>query len=451
MSNPLIRLAEAAAHWNNCPLPEEVDWQTRRTILDWFGSMLPGCLDGPGPALAKVLASGRGEGRAISYVDGSVGTSRHAALLNGVTSHTAEFDDIFRDGGYHPGSPTISAALAVAQDVGASGDAFRRAVIGGYEVGCRIAIALQPSHYRDWHITATVGTIGAAVSTAMLLGGTADTIAHAIAISTSFAGGHQENLQGLGNTKPLHCGHAAEAGVLAGLAATAGVTGSLDSLHAPHGYAAASSDTTGNWQAALDGLGEWTSITRMTFKNHGCCGHIFPTLDGVRTLQSQVGFQADDIHSITVRGYGPTAAICNRMTVETARDARFSVQYCVGALLTIGRVRMEAFTPEALARDDIRAIMPKVVVVEDAEIAAAYPSRRMARLRVELTDGRVLDHFQETRKGDPDDPLTDAELVEKYDELAAVALGDQDREGLKQQVLFGTDLPMALTIAPRTA
>jgi|GEM_PF-1002718 len=189
----------------------------------------------------------------------------------------------------------------------------------------------------------------------------------------------------------------------------------------------------------------------MTFKNHGCCGHIFPTLDGVRTLQSQVSFQAGDIHSITVHGYGPTAAICNRMKVETARDARFSVQYCVGALLAVGRVRMEAFTPEALAREDIRAIMPKVVVVEDAEIAAAYPSRRMARLRVELTDGRVLDHFQQTRKGDPDDPLTDEELVEKYDELAAVALGDQDREGLKQQVLFGTDLPLALTIAPRTA
>lgn len=448
MSNPLIRLAEAAARWNDCELPEQVSWETRRTILDWFGAMLPGCLDGPGPMLAKALASGRGEGRAVSYVDGSLGTARHAALLNGVTSHTAEFDDIFRDGGYHPGSPTISAALAVAQDAGADGDAFRRAVIGGYEVGCRVAIALQPSHYRDWHITATVGTIGAAVSTAMLMGGTAEMIAHAIAIATSFAGGHQENLQGQGNTKPLHCGHAAEAGVLAGVAAFAGVTGSLDSLHAPHGYAAASSDTTGNWEAALEGLGEWTPITRMTFKNHGCCGHIFPALDGVRALQAQVPFTSEDISSITVHGYGPTAAICDRMAVETARDARFSVQYCIGALLTTGRVRMDAFTPEALAREDIRSIMPRVKVIEDPEIAAAYPRRRMARLRVELKDGRVLDHFQQTRKGDPDDPLTDEELIEKFDELAAVALDDHGRENLEQQVLFGKDTPGALTFRP---
>jgi 2-methylcitrate dehydratase PrpD len=188
----------------------------------------------------------------------------------------------------------------------------------------------------------------------------------------------------------------------------------------------------------------------MTFKNHGCCGHIFPALDGIRALKAQVAFTAEDIGSITVHGYGPTAAICDRMVVETARDARFSVQYCIGALLAIGRVRMEAFTPEALAREDVRSIMPRVKVVEDPEIAAAYPRRRMARLRVELKDGRALDHFQQTRKGDPDDPLTDDELIEKFDELAAVVLDDRQRENLRRQVLYGTDTPGALTFARRT-
>src|SRR5690606_30932178 len=235
------------------------------------------------------------------------------------------------------------AALAVAQQQGVSADAFRRSVIAGYEVGCRIALALQPSHYRNWHITATVGTFGAAVSTATLMCCDAEHITHAISIASSFAGGHQENLQGQGQTKPLHSGHAAEAGVLAGLAAAAGVTGSLDSLHAPHGYAAATSDNTGNWQAGLEGLGQWTPIERMTFKNHGCCGHIFPSLDGVIALQKQVPFGKDDVESITIHGYGPTVAICNRLQVDSARDARFSVQYCVAALLTLGKVRLEAF------------------------------------------------------------------------------------------------------------
>lgn len=445
MSNPLITLAGAAADWRRREVSFAVEHDARRAVLDWFASLLPGCVEGPAVALGAALAAERGAGRAVAYVTGQVGSARHAALLNGIASHTAEFDDIYRDGGYHPGSPTISAALAMAQDLGASGSDFLRAVIGGYEVGCRIAMALQPSHYRNWHITATVGTIGAAVSTAMLKGGDAATIGHAIAIATSFAGGHQENLQGSGQTKPLHGGHAADAGVLAGLAAAAGVTGSPDSLHAAHGYAAATGDDAGNWAHALQGLGDWTPISRMTFKNHGCCGHIFPTLDGLTALRAQTPFGADDVRRITVAGYGHTQSICDRMEVTTARDARFSLQYCTGALLVLGGVRLSAFTPEALARPDIRAVMPKVCVTVDPEIAAAYPGRRMARLKVELTDGRVLDRFQQTRKGDPDDPLTDAQLASKFDELAATVLAPAAAATLKRQILTGTDPVGALS------
>ncbi|MGO4917320.1 MmgE/PrpD family protein [Pseudogemmobacter sp. W21_MBD1_M6] len=451
--NPLVTLAHAANDWHFRTLTADVVHDTRRAVLDWFASMLPGCAEGPSVALSRALVSGRGTGRAVAYVDGACGSARHAALLNGTASHTVEFDDIFRDGGYHPGSPTISAALAVAQAEGASAEAFHRAVIGGYEVGCRIAMALQPSHYRNWHITATVGTLGAAVSTAMLKGCDATGIGHAIAIASSFAGGHQENLQGQGGTKPMHCGHAAEAGVLAGLAAAEGLTGSLDSLHARHGYAAATSDSTGNWQAGLAGLGDWTPISRMTFKNHGCCGHIFPSLDGLRAAQEKCPFGPDDVARIDIQGYGPTVAICDRMDVNSARDARFSLQYCVAALLYTGGVRLAAFSPDTLARADLRAFMAKVTVSEDPEISALYPARRQARLRITLTTGEVIDHFQPTRKGDPDDPLTDADLFEKYDELTAGVLDPQGAADLRKLIMQSNDLPgrVALTISRRSA
>lgn len=447
-ANPLIRLAQEAEAWHSRPLTPAVVHHARRAILDWFASMLPGCAEGPAVPLSAALSSGRGTGEAIAYVDGARGDARHAALLNGVASHTVEFDDIFRDGGYHAGSPTISAALAVAQADGASAEAFHRAVIGGYEVGCRVAIALQPSHYRNWHITATVGTMGAAVATAMLKGCDAEGIGHAIAIASSFAGGHQENLQGRGLTKPLHCGHAAEAGVLAGLAAAAGVTGSPDSLHAPHGYAAATSDGTGNWDAALAGLGAWTPIARMTFKNHGCCGHIFPALDGLRAVQARRPFGPDDVTAIVVYGYGPTKALCDRMAVASARDARFSVQYCTAALLLLGGVRLAAFAPDMLARSDLRDLMQRVTVVEDPAIAAAYPGRRQARLRMTLTTGEVIEHFQPTRKGDPDDPLSDADLLAKYDELTAAVLEPDEAARLRRVIMNSHELPGAVPLRP---
>lgn len=447
--NPLLHLAQAAADWRTRTVPASVQHDTRRAILDWFAATLPGCVEGPVVPLAAALAAERGEGTAIRYLDGQHGAARHAALLNGIASHTVEFDDIFRDGGYHPGSPTISAALAVAQADGASADAFRRAVIGGYEVGCRIAMALQPSHYRKWHITATVGTFGAAVATAMLKGGDAERIGHAIAIASSFAGGHQENLQGQGLTKPLHCGHAAEAGVLAGTAAAAGVTGSLDSLHAPHGYAAASSDGTGNWAKALAGLGDWTPISFMTFKNHGCCGHIFPTLDGLRAVQHHRPFSARDVERIEVHGYGPTVMLCDRMAVASPRDARFSVQYCAAALLLTGSVRLAAFSPETMARPDLRAFMEKVRVSEDPEIAAAYPGRRQARLRITFTDGTSVEHFQPTRKGDPDDPLSDTDLLDKFRELLSGVLDGDEISRLERVIMDSDDLPGAVCLRPQ--
>jgi 2-methylcitrate dehydratase PrpD len=441
MVNPLETLAEAAARWQHAPLTPEVERAVRRALLDWFATTLPGCGEPPAPLMAVALAGEGAAGGAVCYVDGSRRAPRQAALLNAVASHIVEFDDIFRDGGYHPGSPTVAAALALAQGRGARLEALHRAIIGGYEVGCRVALAIQPSHYEFWHTTSTVGTIGAAMASAMLLGCGADRIGHAIALATSFAGGHQQNLQGAGMAKAMHPGHAAEAGMLAAVAAAAGVTGSLDSLHAANGYAAATSGSTGDWEGALAGIGEWTPITRMTVKNHGCCGHIFPALDGLRLLGARERITPGEIAAVHVAGYGATKRMCDRPSVRTAQEARFSIQYCLAADLILGAVRLEAFTPEALARADIRAEMPKITVSEDPEIAAAYPRRRMARITVRLRDGREIGHFQTTRKGDPEDPLSDAELLAKYGELTAGRVPPDTAAALRDLILRGDGVP----------
>lgn len=446
MSNPLIELAQAAARWQNETLPEPVAWAARRAVLDWFATALPGCLLPPATVLVRALAEERPPGGAICYVDGSVSSPRHAALLNAVASHIVEFDDIFRDGGYHPGSSTVAAALSLAQHRGLSAQALHRAIVAGYEVGCRISLAIQPSHYAFWHTTATVGTIGAAVAGAALLGCDAAGIGHAIALASSFAGGHQQNLQGEGMAKALHPGHAADAGLLAAYAAAAGVTGSAESLHAAKGFAAATSASPGDWSAALDGLGEWTPITRMTVKAHGCCGHIFPALDGLKAMREATPFGPEQIVSLHVDGYGATRAMCDRPQALSAQDARFSIQYCLAAQLVLGGVRLDAFRPEALADPRIRALMPKVSVAEDAELAAAYPRKRQARLTVTLADGSRLEHFQAVRKGDPEAPLTDAELIAKFEELAGSVADPVNVAALRTTILESDRLPGRLPL-----
>jgi len=319
--NPLLVLAEHAAEWRHRPMPPGLERHARRALIDWVAAMLPGCRQPPGSLLAAALEPGRGTGHAICYATGQAGAIRHAAFLNAVASHTVEFDDIHRDSGYHPGSPTIAAALAVAQDRDADMDALLRAVIAGYEVSCRIGMAVQPSHYRMWHTTGTVGTFGAAAAVAVLLGCDARQIAHALATAATMAGGLQQAFRGDGMSKPMHAGHAAEAGSLAALAAAAGVTGALDVLHGPAGFAAATSEDTGKWGRALAGLGHEFAIAAITVKNHGCCGHIFPALDALTAMRAAHRFEPEQVQHIHVAGYAATAAVCDRPGAPPKRSA----------------------------------------------------------------------------------------------------------------------------------
>ncbi|CUB06030.1 MmgE/PrpD family protein [Marinomonas fungiae] len=442
MKNPIIELSELAFHWQHCSLSDDVLRATRRVLLDWYATTLPGAIRSPCTELKDVLD--KGVGKAYSYVDSDYVSASYAAFINGVASHTVEFDDIFKDGGYHPGSPTISAALAVAQQEAVSLDVLHRSIIAGYEVGCRLALAIQPAHYKYWHTTSTVGTIGAAVATVMLASGTQEQIMHAIGIASSFAGGHQANLQGKGMTKALHAGHAAQAGILAGKSALAGVETSIDSLSGLYGWANATTEATVNWDKAFDGMYDWTPITRMTIKNHGCCGHIFPAIDGVGHVLKKYQLTYADIQSIDVYGYDATKKMCDRPFPDDAQQARFSLQYCVAVHCLTGKARLHAFSEETLQRQDIREFAKRIKVHRDEGLSALYPSVRSAKVIITLSNGSLIEHHQKTRKGDPEDPLSDAELVEKYRELTQGILTESQQILLEDSVLNSEDVPIAI-------
>jgi 2-methylcitrate dehydratase PrpD len=442
MTNPLPILAEHAAGWRGRAIAPDLEHHARRALVDWFAALIAGLAHPPATLLARALPPDAGD--AICYVDGKQGGIRRAALLNAVASHTVEFDDIHRDSGFHPGCPTIPAALAVAQSRGADMAALLQGIIAGYEVGARIGMAVQPSHYRYWHTTGTVGTFGAAAAASVMLGSDAERTAHALATAATMAGGLQQAFRGAGMSKPMHAGHAAEAGTLAAMAAFEGVTGSLDVLDGPVGFAAATSEDRGKWDKALATLGQAPVITAITFKNHGCCGHIFAALDGLLALQAEAGFGPDDVERIAIGGYGPTKEICDRPDPRTAQEARFSAQYCSAALLLLGGVRVAAFTPERLADPAIRALAARVGVSLDPELASAYPAQRAARVAVTLRDGRKLLRHQATRKGDPEWPLTDAELSVKFLELATPAMGDAAARAMLDGLWHGTALPGAI-------
>ena len=416
------QFAEYAIKEQASQLPAEVIHHAKRAVIDWYACLLPGSIVVPAILLEQAFAEDLDRGNA-RLASGRRATLRAAALINGAASHSVEFDDIYRDAGYHPGSPTISAALAAAQAHGASGEQFLRGVIVGYEISTRIGESVMPSHYNYWHTTGTIGSFGAAAAVATILGCNRVQFAHALATVGTFGSGLQQAFRSQAMSKPLHSGHAADVGAMAAMAAARGVTGALDIIEGPVGFGAAMS-VKPDWTKAVKGLGVDYHITQMTFKNHGCCGHNFAPLDGVLHLQKTHGFTWRDVKRVRIASYKAGTDIVDNPAPEGDYQAKFSLQYVTAHVLVHGSVRLDAFSPERMQDANVRALLAKVEVVADPELSKGYPNQRAAQVDVELNDGCKFAHFQPYRKGDPELPLTDNELNDKFRELAMPVIGD---------------------------
>ena len=409
------RYARFAEEFRRRPLPPEVTHHARRAVIDWHAAWLAGAVVPPATLLERAFADRKT-------------SPRTAALINGTAAHTVEVDDIFRDGIYHPGAPTIAAAHALGFD----GGNFLRAVVVGYEVSTRIGAAMGRAHYRYWHNTGTIGCFGAAAACAELLELDAKRFAHALATVATFAAGLQQAFRMDSMSKPLHAGRAAEAGLSAALMAREGVTGSLDILEGEAGFGRAMGDNP-DWERGLATLGRDFHITRMTFKNHACCGHTFAAIDGALELQRRMGIAAADIEEVEVATYRAGLEVAHYENPQTPAEARFSLKYVVATALTHGNVRLAAFAPERIADERTRSLMKKIHVSLAPDLDAAFPAHRAARVTINAKQKKDR-WLQPTRIGDPDAPLSDAALEAKYRELAAPVLGKSEADKLLERL-----------------
>lgn len=416
-------LAQFACALKQQPLSPEVTHHAKRAVIDWYAALMPGAVVAPATLLEQALAEDLDRGQS-SLALGRAATTRTAALINGTAAHAVEVDDIYRDAIYHPGAPTISAAWAVGQEVKSSGMEVLLAVVAGYEISTRIGAALGRAHYKYWHNTGTVGSFGAAAAAASLYRLDAAPYAHALATVGTFAAGLQQAFRMDSLSKPLHAGRAAEAGVLAAQAARVGITGSLDILEGEAGVGVAMSNGP-DWQQAVATLGRDFHINRMTFKNHACCGHTFAAIDGALELQRRLGVKAEDIASVRIATYRAALEVAGYEQPQSPAEARFSVKFVVATALLYGSVRLSAFEPQRLADPLIRDLMQRIELVVDPELDTAFPGQRAACVTISTRDGRSEEYLQPTRKGDPEQPLTDADLDHKFLELVSPIVGAQ--------------------------
>ncbi|MGE4529090.1 MAG: MmgE/PrpD family protein [Rhodospirillaceae bacterium] len=408
----------AALRWQD--LPADVRGLAVQAFRDWVANAAAGTTTPFGKAVLAV-ARVAGDGRASLIGPLGAADPLTAALVNGGASHALEFDDSHKGTFYHPGSPACAAAFAAAQAASCSGAEMFAGIVAGYEAGIRLAAALGPEHYRVWHTTGTAGVFAAAAAAARTLGLTAGQTAAAFGLAGTQAAGLWEVLPSAPAAKNLHAGKAAQSGLLAALLAREGVPGPASILEGSRGVFAAMAPAGADGEACVAALGETWRIREITFKAYPICGHTMTPVEAALQLRPQVGDAA--VESILVHSNAISIRVVDNPNPQDGYAAKFSMQYCIAAALTCGRVTQAEFEPEMLSDPRIRALIERIALVADPEFDRIAKTIRPARMEIRLAGGRTLVATSETRRGDPEQPLSAAELSAKFRGLAGLAWG----------------------------
>ena len=415
-------------------IPSEALTIAKRCIIDALGVMLAGSTQDASHILRASLRAtdARTDATAFGLEPFRTGAST-AALFNGTSGHALDWDDTQlatsadRIFGLltHPTVPALAAALAVGERQKVSGQQFLEAFLTGFEVECKIAEAIHPSHYtKGFHSSGTIGTFGAAAAAAKLLGLDADKIAHTLAIAASTAAGIRVNFGTM--TKPLHVGRAAQNGVVAAELAANGFTGGKDALDPPWGFFQVFSHGDGFDPDRIVGkLGNPHTIVwpGVSIKPYPCgvLGH--PTMDAMRRLVIDNDVQPDQIRTIRVRA-GSNILNPLRYAIATNElEAKFCPAFMVGAIALRRKAGIHEFNDAFVQSAPVQTMMRKVERVLDPAIEAKGWEKIRSTVEVDLTDDRTLvEHADERYRGGPDLPFTREELHEKFSDCASLVL-----------------------------
>jgi 2-methylcitrate dehydratase PrpD len=408
------RLAEFLAAATYSDLPNPVTEDAKRAVLDWLGSAMAGSLEPPARMAREAVAE-----------MGCAAASR--AFIRGVASHILELDDIHKTSTVHAGSPVISAALSVAERERADGQAFLLAVALGYEAAIRIGEAVNPSHYRYWHPTGTAATFGAAAAAGSLMKLNADQMLDALgSAGTQAAGLWEFNADGA-MSKHLHPGKAAMNGILAADLARAGFSGATRILEGDRGFFRAMSAAYDEARIT-DRLGECWKISENCYKLHACCGHTHTAIDlAVQWRSARRRFAAlraaEDVSHVRIETYAPGYAIVSNPRPRTPYQAKFSIAYCLAVALLDGRAGLDQFTSERISDAAVSALLDGVTVSVADDLTAKYPQAWPCRLTITLLTGETCTSEADYPRGNPENPVSTAELEAKFHELVAPGFG----------------------------
>jgi 2-methylcitrate dehydratase PrpD len=370
---------------------------------DYVRSALASC-DDDGPCTAI------GHKRSLSAAS--------AAFINGTAAHGEDFDDTFEGGPVHAGAVIVPAVLAACERHKPDGASALLGIAVGTEVMCRLSTVVPKAvHKAGFHPTAVFGAMGAAAGVGAALGLNAKQMVDALGIAASFAGGIIEYLAEGAWTKRLHPGWAAQSGIRAVLLARGGFFGPRTVFEGVHGLFHGFAHTTqGDFNALIGDFGtRWVTET-LAFKPYPCGTMAHPYIDCAKRLAAR-GIKPDDVKELVCEVAEGTVHRLWEPLAEKQRPpngfaAKFATPFLLATGYVQGGVGLDAFTEQAVRDKDVLALSSKVRYVIDPD--NPYPNNFTGHIRAILNDGRVVEERQPHFRGGAHEPLTRADIEEKF-------------------------------------
>jgi 2-methylcitrate dehydratase PrpD len=433
----LTGLTEAAARFVSGLRFEDLNGEVvriaRRCVLDGLAVALAGSEQKGMAPLGRYIDSLGGAAQARGIGGGKRIPAHLAALWSGTAGHAMDWDDTQLAEGpgrpygllMHPTMPPLVAALTlsdlVAGETGrpVDGRRFLAAFAAGFEVGCKVAEAINPDHYmRGFHTSGTIGTFAAAAAGARMLGLDAEATARALGLAASMASGIRAGFGTM--TKPLHVGRAAENGVTAALLAREGFSANAEALDGRWGYLAIAGPG-GEPRLVRERFGaphtmETPGVSIKPYPS-GVLTH--PSMDAMLFLMRDEGLTAEEVEKVTLKAGSNVLGPIRFAVAKTELEGKFSFAFLLSAIILRGRAGKAEFTDEFVASAECQAMQARVGTEFDQAIEEMGWDRIRSKVEVVTRDGRRFERWADEKyRGSPMNPLSDAELEAKFADCA---------------------------------
>jgi len=397
-------------------------------VLDYLGVAVSGSQTDSGAIAARfaVETGGKPEATLIGHA-GRV-PAVHAAFANAISSHSIELDDVDVLALFHFSPPVVSAALAVAERVQASGADFIAAVALGCEMMSRASAATNPSlRDRGYHTTPTCGVFGATIAAARLLKLDRDQVVSALGLAGAQASGLME-MYGPSMQKRFNPGPAARNGITAALMAKLGFTGAATIFDGERGFCRAFTDAF-DLAELTKGLGKEFPVY-MEYKPYSCARPIHNAIDCALNIRKQLKEPIANVRAITMRRHPSWAHYHLNTKPKTYHEAQVSLPYSMAVALIEGNALLPQYQDEKLNDPEILRLSQMVKVVPDESL----PRGVSCLMILETTGGAELKSQVDHPRGSIENPMSPEEMSNKVHMLDDGVIGRKSTDELIDRV-----------------